>query len=71
MARPHKETTQAESLAGARPKLSAKVRFMRTERITAADVHRVLFGARTPQKRTIDELSEGIRRYTRRRYGRD
>ena len=38
---------------------------------TAADIHRVLFGARTPKKRSLDEMRGGIRRYARKRYARD
>jgi len=42
----------------------------RAGRFSSGDIHRALFGAKTPQPRSIDELKEGIRRYARRRYAR-
>ena len=43
----------------------------RAGRFSSEDVHRVLFGAKTPETRTADEMKEAIRRYARRRYARD
>ena len=42
----------------------------RAGRFSSEDIHRALFGARTPVTRRIDELREGIRRYARKRYAR-
>ena len=42
----------------------------RAGRFSSEDIHRALFGARTPETRRADELREGIRRYTRKRYAR-
>jgi AbrB family looped-hinge helix DNA binding protein len=42
----------------------------RAGRFSSEDIHRVLFGTRTPETRSADELKEGIRRYTRKRYAR-
>jgi AbrB family looped-hinge helix DNA binding protein len=42
----------------------------RAGRFSSEDIHRVLFGARTPETRSADELREGIRRYARKRYAR-
>jgi AbrB family looped-hinge helix DNA binding protein len=39
-------------------------------RFSSEDIHRVLFGARAPKKRTLEELKEGIRRHARNRYAR-
>jgi len=39
----------------------------RVGRYSSEDVHRVLF-ARTPKRRTLDELRKGIHRYIRRRH---
>jgi AbrB family looped-hinge helix DNA binding protein len=39
-------------------------------RFSSEDIHRALFGARTPKTRTLAELKEGIRRYARKRYAR-
>lgn len=36
----------------------------------SADIHRVLFGAKTPARRSLDELKEGIAGYARKRYAR-
>ncbi len=43
----------------------------RADRFTSRDIHHVLFGAQKPKTRTLGELKEGIRSYTRQRYGRD
>jgi len=37
---------------------------------TSKDIHRALFGNRVPEKRTVEELKDGIRRYIRARYAR-
>jgi AbrB family looped-hinge helix DNA binding protein len=42
----------------------------RAGRFSSEDVHRALFGAETPQPRSIAELKEGIRRYARKRHAR-
>ncbi len=34
------------------------------------DIHRAVFGGKTPQPHSLDELKEGIRRYVRKRYAR-
>jgi len=39
-------------------------------KFTSEDIHQELFGKRTPKKRTIKELKEGIREYIRNRYSR-
>jgi antitoxin PrlF len=40
----------------------------RAGRFSSEDIHREVFGARTPEARSLDELKEGIRRYARKRY---
>jgi antitoxin PrlF len=40
-------------------------------RFTSEEIHRVLFAEQPPEKKTLRELKEGIRRYTRKRYARD
>jgi AbrB family looped-hinge helix DNA binding protein len=40
-------------------------------RFSSKDIHHSLFGGRTPKRRTLRELKEGIWSYTRKRYGRD
>ena len=42
----------------------------RAGRFSSEDIHRALFGARTPQTRSVEQLREGIRQYARRRYAR-
>jgi AbrB family looped-hinge helix DNA binding protein len=42
----------------------------RAGRFSSEDIHRVLFGAQPPDRRSVAELKEGIRRYARRRYAR-
>ena len=37
---------------------------------SSEDIHRALFGVKPPPPRTLDELTEGIRRYVRKRYAR-
>ena len=48
-----------------------KIVVRRAGRFSSEDIHKVLFGTRTPKPRSIEELKEGIRRYARRRYARD
>ena len=43
----------------------------RAGRFSSEDIHKALFGVRTPKKRTLGELKEGIRSYVRKRYARD
>jgi len=40
-----------------------KIVVRRAGRFSFEDIHRELFGARTPKTRSVDELKEGIRRY--------
>ena len=42
----------------------------RAGRYSSEDVHRALFPNRVPKPRTIEQLKEGIRRYTRTRHAR-
>jgi hypothetical protein len=37
----------------------------------SADIHRALFGGRSPEAKSLAALKEGIRRYVRRRYTQD
>jgi AbrB family looped-hinge helix DNA binding protein len=39
-------------------------------RFSSEDIHRAVFGTRTPKTRTLEELNEGIRSYTRKRHAR-
>jgi AbrB family looped-hinge helix DNA binding protein len=48
-----------------------KIIVRRAGRFNSEDIHRSLFGEKTPKTRTIEEMKEGIRRYARRRYARD
>ena len=45
-----------------------KIIVRRAGRFSSEDIHQALFGARKPQTRTVDELKDGIRHYTRKRY---
>jgi AbrB family looped-hinge helix DNA binding protein len=47
-----------------------KIVVRRAGSFTSEEIHRVLFGTRIPKTRSVDEMREGIRRYTRRRYAR-
>ena len=47
-----------------------KIVVRRAGRFSSQDIHQALFGMRAPQARTIEELKEGIRQYTRKRYAR-
>jgi AbrB family looped-hinge helix DNA binding protein len=42
----------------------------RAGRFSSEDIHRAVFGTRTPGTRSVEEMREGIRRYTRKRYAR-
>jgi AbrB family looped-hinge helix DNA binding protein len=42
----------------------------RAGRFSSAEIHQALFGAKPPQPRSLNELKEGIRRYSRKRYAR-
>jgi AbrB family looped-hinge helix DNA binding protein len=42
----------------------------RVGRFSSEDIHRKLFGACKPEKRSLAELKEGIPRYARKRYAR-
>jgi antitoxin PrlF len=39
----------------------------RAGRFSSEDIHRVLFGVRTPGNHSIVEMKEGVRRYVRKR----
>jgi len=47
-----------------------KVLVRRAGTFSFEDIHRAIFGARTPEKRGLDELKEGLRRHARNRYAR-
>jgi AbrB family looped-hinge helix DNA binding protein len=47
-----------------------KIVVRRAGRFSSEDIHRALFGTRTPKTRSVGELKDGIRRYARRRYAR-
>ena len=47
-----------------------KIVVRRAGRFSSEDIHRELFGQRTPPGRSADELREGIRDYMRKRYAR-
>jgi AbrB family looped-hinge helix DNA binding protein len=42
----------------------------RAGRFSSEDIHRAVFGKRTPGTRSVEEMREGIRRYTQKRYAR-
>jgi bifunctional DNA-binding transcriptional regulator/antitoxin component of YhaV-PrlF toxin-antitoxin module len=42
----------------------------RAGRFSSEEIHREVFGARTPQPRSVNQLKDGIRRYARKRYAR-
>ncbi len=44
-----------------------KIVVRRAGRYTFEDLHQAVFGGRTPKKRTLDELKEGVRRHVRKR----
>jgi antitoxin PrlF len=48
-----------------------KIVVRRAGRFSSEDIHRMLFGARPPERRGVDEMREGIRRYVRKRHARD
>lgn len=37
-------------------------------RFTSEEIHRQLFGAKKPKKRSVEVMKEGMRRYVRRRF---
>ena len=43
----------------------------RAGRFSSEDIHRVVFGAKSPEPHSPDEMKEGIRRYVRKRYAGD
>jgi AbrB family looped-hinge helix DNA binding protein len=43
----------------------------RASRFSSEDIHRAVFGAKTQEPRSADEMTEGVRSYVRRRYARD
>jgi AbrB family looped-hinge helix DNA binding protein len=42
----------------------------RAGRFSSLDIHRALFGTRPPERRSLEELKEGIRRYAQKRHAR-
>ncbi len=48
-----------------------KIVVRRAGRFSSEEIHRALFGVRTPETRSLEELKEGIRRYSRKRYARN
>jgi antitoxin PrlF len=40
----------------------------RAGRFNSEDIHRILFGEHPPERRSLAEMRDGIRRYTRKRY---
>ena len=48
-----------------------KIVIRRAGNFSSEDIHRAAFGARLPKTHSVDEMREGIRRYTRKRYARD
>ena len=48
-----------------------KIVVRRAGRFSSEEIHRALFGERTPETRSLEELKEGIRRYSRKRYARN
>ena len=47
-----------------------KIVISRASRFSSEDIHRALFGGRTPAARSLKELKEGIGRYVRKRHAR-
>jgi antitoxin PrlF len=37
---------------------------------SSEDIHRALFGSETPERKTLEQMKEGIRSYVRKRYAR-
>jgi AbrB family looped-hinge helix DNA binding protein len=42
----------------------------RAGRFSSEDIHRALFGSRTPERKSLEQLKEGIRARVRKRYAR-
>ena len=42
----------------------------RAGRYSSEDVHRTVFAKRKPRPRTLEQLKEGVRRYTRKKHAR-
>ena len=40
----------------------------RVGRFTSTDIHQAVFGSKSPNKRSLNELKAGIRSYARKRY---
>lgn len=47
-----------------------KIVVRRASRFSSEDIHQALFGTRKPETRSVGELKDGIRHYTRKRYAR-
>ena len=48
-----------------------KIIIRRAGRFTSEELHRAVFGKRTPETRSLAQLKNGIRSYVRKRYARD
>jgi AbrB family looped-hinge helix DNA binding protein len=48
-----------------------KIVIRRAGNFSSEDIHRALFVARLPKTHSVDEMREGMRRNTRKRYARD
>ena len=42
----------------------------RVGQFSSEDIHRALFGDRTPEPRTLEDLKHGVRQYAQKRYAR-
>ena len=47
-----------------------KIVVRRVGSFTSEDIHRALFGTKTPRQVTVEEMKEGIRTYIRKRHAR-
>jgi len=47
-----------------------KIVVRRAAKYTWEDIHRILFRDQKPERHTIEEMDEGIRRHIRKKYGR-
>jgi antitoxin PrlF len=47
-----------------------KIVVRRAGRFSSEDIHRALFGKKTPRPQSLIDLKEGVRRYARKRYAR-
>ena len=47
-----------------------KIVVRRAGRFSSKEIHQALFGSQAPKKRTVDEMKQGIREHTQKRYAR-